>query len=316
MQTSEWKDWQNQFIYLQGKITIDSNKIFGFDLDGTLTTYRNGHDPARPLTDNPNNWQFLGPVKEKILELSREYTIFIITNQSNLKSVKKDMIQYIWEALDKIPFVLCAHMKNQYRKPNTAFLGIINQIIPSLNISQSYFSGDAVGPSDKFIPYQWGTVDADFAVNCGFNFVRPIDLFGYSSIIPKQDLVIMVGNPGSWKTTFSKLLETNYGYVRMSQDEVSELSRRICYIRQFLLEGRKVVLDATFAKFDKRLPWLQLAHELGKSVMIAWVIRDGRCFNKLRSEPISHFAYSGYVKNFSDPEIVPSKFPYTLAKIY
>lgn len=318
-QLSNWQNYQDIFLFLQGKIT-SNNKIFGFDLDGTLTTYRDGHDPVRSLNDNSNNWQFLGPVKEKLLELSSEYTLFIITNQSNLSNAKKEMIEQIWNELDRIPFILCAHKKNEYRKPNTAFLGVINQIIPLLDISKSYFSGDAVGHSDKFPPYQWGTADYEFSVNCGFNFIRPIDLFGFSNVIPTEDLVIFIGMPGSGKTTFAKLLENNYGYVRLSQDEVGELSGRMSYINQFLLEGKKVVLDATFAKLEKRLPFLQLAHQLCKSVMIAWIIRnDGRCFNKLRSEPVSHFAYSGpygYVKNFSDPERVPCQFPYILAKIY
>ena len=104
---------------------------------------------------------------------------------------KKEMIENIWKSLDRIPFVFCAHKKNEYRNPN-----LIRQIILSLNVSQSYFSGDAVGPSDKFLPYQWGSADYDFSVNCGFNFIRHIDLFGVSNVIPTQDLVIMVGMPG------------------------------------------------------------------------------------------------------------------------
>lgn len=314
---NNWQNYNDQFLFLQGHLS--TNKIFGFDLDGTLITYRNGHNPIRYNATTSDNWHFLGPIKEKILELSKDYTIFIITNQGSISSEKKQMIENIWNTLDRIPFVLCAHKKNEFRKPNPTFLNVIRQIIPSLDISQSFFCGDAVGPSDKFPPYQWGSDDYEFAVNCGFKFVRPIDVFGVSNVVPTQDLVIMMGTPGSLKTTFAQLLEENYGYRKFSQDELGDLTKRISHVRNLLMEGQKVVLDATFAKLDNRLPWLQLAHSLGKTVMIAWSIRDGRFFNKLRTNPVSHFAYDGphgYVKNFNDPENLPPGLSYTLAKIY
>lgn len=53
--------------------------------------------------------------------------------------------------------------------------------------------------------------------------------------------------------------------------------------------------------------------------MIAWIIRNGIPWNKLRLKPVSHFAYTGkngYVNNFDDPEIVPEGYSYTLEKIY
>lgn len=312
------QNYNNQFMYLQGKIT-NSNKFYGFDLDGTLIVYRDGHDPVRYNTVEPNNWQFLGKVKEKLLELSKEYTIIIITNQFNLSENKRIMIENIWRMLDCIPFVLCANKKNEFRKPNTGFLNVIKQMIPSVNFTESYYSGDAVGESDCFIPYKWSSDDFDFSRNCGLKFSRQCDIFSCSNVIPTQDIVIMVGNPGSCKTTFSKLLEQNFGYTRFSQDEIGKLETKIQIIKNELLIGKKVVLDATFAKLENRMHFLMLAKELNKSVMIAWVIRDGRCWNRLRTEPVSHFAYDGkfgYTKNFNDPEIIPEGYNYILEKIY
>ena len=255
--------------------------------------------------------------------LSGEYSIFIITNQTKISDNKKQLIKNVWNDLDRIPYVLCAHKNNEYRKPSPKFIDIITMLLTSngisLDKSNSYFSGDAVGPSDKFAPYQWGSDDYNFSLNAGLNFIRPIDLFGASSVIPTQDIVIMMGTPGSWKTTFAKLFEEQYGYRRLSQDEVGDLKNKISEVHNGLLRGDKFVLDATHASLSNKLPWLNLANQLNKTVMIAWVIREGRPWNKLRSKPVSHFAYVGkygYVTNFDDPEIIPSGYSYTVEKIY
>lgn len=323
-----WQSYNDQFLYLNGKIS--TNKIAAFDLDGTLIVYRNGHDPVKYNTVEENNWQFLGPIKNKIIELSKDYTIFIITNQLNLSQSKKNMISLVWNALDRIPFVLCAHKKNEYRKPNTTFMNVINSMLYSngllqkntqlqFDIKESFYCGDAVGINDPFVPYRWSSDDYQFSVNCGLKFIRPIDLFGCSNVIPTQDIVIMMGTPGSLKTTFAKLLENNFGYIRLSQDEVGDLSKKLSYVYNGLMEGQKFVLDATFAKFQNRQPWLEIAQRLNKTVMIAWIIRDGRLWNKLRPNPISHFAYDGphgYCKNFNDPELNTQGYKYVLEKIY
>ena len=38
-----------------------------FDLDGTLTAYKNGQNPIHYNKTNPDNWIFLGKIKEKII---------------------------------------------------------------------------------------------------------------------------------------------------------------------------------------------------------------------------------------------------------
>lgn len=319
---SKWENYHDEFLFIPGNI-INSNKIFAFDLDQTLITFKDGQDPIKYNNVDPNNWIFLGPIKEKILELSSEYSIFIITNQPKISDSKRQLIENVWEALDRIPYILCAHKDNLYRKPSPKFIDIISMLLFTNGITidkrNSYFSGDAVGPLDKFPPYQWSSDDYVFAINAGINFIRPIDLFGISSVVPTQDIVIMMGTPGSLKTTFAKNFETQYGYKRLSQDEVGDLKNKISEVRDGLLKGEKFVLDATHASLSNRLPWLNLTNQLNKKVMIAWIIREGRPWNKLRSKPVSHFAYVGkygYVNNFDDPEIIPPGYNYTLEKIY
>lgn len=322
---SNWHDHQG-FMFIPSKLPFNlSGKIFGFDLDGTLTIAKNGLDPLKSNQISSDNWLFLGPIKEKLIELSKEYSIFIITNQSKISQTKRHMIDSVYLELDGIPTILCANMNNEYRKPNIGFMNIIRLLLSNNNINfnqqESYYCGDAIGPSDPFIPYRWGTADYEFAVNNGLKFSRPCDIFGFANIYPEEDLVIMMGTPGSLKTTFAKRMEEVFGYIRYSQDEVKDLEKHKDYIISNLTSGRKVVLDATFAKEEKRLFWIQLAIQLGKSVLICWIIRPGYCFNALRPKEtkVSNFAYTGqygYVPNFSDPRQSMLIYNYKVVQLY
>lgn len=293
------------YLYLPGTSPL-RNKICAFDLDGTLIVYKDGTDPKRYPSES-NDYVFLGNIKEKLIELNREYCIFIITNQMNISEAKFQMIQLVVNDLDRIPHVLIAHRKNNYRKPNPTFLTVLTQLVQNqIDVKNSYYCGDAIGKEDPFIPYQWGEDDKNFALAMGFNFVRPIDLFGKAYFSPYHngkliyDLILTMGTPGSGKTYVSKDLEKNFGYVRFSQDETGTLTKITSVIIE-TLKIRPCVLDATFASYQNRKYWIDIAKSLNKTCCILWFIRDGRPFNSLRENPITHFAYSNYKKTFIDP---------------
>lgn len=331
--TSLWQQ-SHGFMFISSKFPLNpSGKVFGFDLDGTLTTAKNGLDPKRSKQISSDNWLFLGPIKEKLKELSKDYSIFIITNQSKVSQIKLDMIASVYLALDGLPTILCANIKNEYRKPNTGFINVIRLMLANNNIDfnqmESYYSGDGVGETDPFAPYRWGTVDYDFAINSGLRFVRPSDIFGHADIHPTEELVMMMGTPGSLKTTFAKRLEHVFGYVRYSQDEITykDLEKHKDRILSDIMSGKKVVLDATFAKEEKRLFWIRLIKEINDRygsnirVRILWSIRPGYCFNDERSKEtrVSHFAYTGpngYVPNFVDPYNAMSTYKYEVSQLY
>lgn len=299
------------YLYIAGISSI-KKKIFAFDLDGTLTVYKDGNNPIHHNKTTPYNYNFLCKIN-KIKELNEEYTIFIITNQSNISQEKLQFICNIWKDLESIPHILIAHKKNQYRKPNNGFMYVIQGIM-QCNITNSYYCGDAIGESDSFIPYRWSSDDSQFASNTGLSFIRPNDLFGINYEIPTTDFVMMMGNPGSCKTTYAKFLESNYGYVRFSQDECGDLLKNLPQIENGLKLGYKIVIDATFGNIQNRIPWIQMCQRIGKEMTIVWMIRDGRAFNSMREKPITHFAYSAYTKNFTSPEF--EEMPYKLLKNY
>lgn len=307
------------YLYIQGTSHY-KEKFIGFDLDGTLITYKDGMDP-KMKPSSFDNWHFLGDgILEKIKEINSDYMIFIITNQLGMNDVKLQMICDVHSKLDFIPHVLISTQRNQFRKPEPGFTNLIEQMLRSNNIQlnrqQSYYCGDAVGPQDPFPPYRRESADDYlFSVNSGINFVRPCDILPKFSWIPytlnekgnrimKYNLIIMMGNPGSGKTTYARALELYCGYVRYSQDEIGEIDKKSLNIYHDLTSGKNVVLDATFPSHEKRLKWIQMVNSINLKVAVIWAIRDGRPFNSLRENPISHFAYSGkygYTKNFNDP---------------
>ena len=70
-------------------------------------------------------------------------------------------------------------------------------------------------------------MEAMEAKNNDIKFKRPPKIFGsnYDTIVPEEDIVIMMGNIGSGKTTLATRL-TEHGYVHFSQDELGDLKKK------------------------------------------------------------------------------------------
>jgi len=274
-----------------------------FDLDETLITKVNGEPSKIPCTDC-NNWQFYNGVVEHLREIIiNGHYIIIITNQYNINEHKIKLIESVWKSLYQYPLILISTLHDNFRKPNIGLMQILRSFLKE---EPSYISycGDAVGPEDDYIPYRWSSIDKDFAKNINALFFRPRDLFGsnFLSYVPSEDLVIIMGNQGSGKTSTAIFIEKN-GYIRFSQDEVGKLDavKRVNQIGKLLINGNKVVVDATHAKSEYRIKWVNLANSLNKSSVILWHINDGRCFNTLREKSVPEIAYKMYTKNFNYP---------------
>jgi len=294
----------NKLIFPSSLLWKAPYYLYIFDLDETLITRINGKDPRHPC-DHTNNWQFYPGVIDYLWYLiNKGVYLVIITNQLNINAEKIEQISSIWNTLNQYPLILCSLQHDEYRKPQTGFMNYLKTIMTEEPKYISY-CGDAVGSDDPFPPYRWSSVDKDFAVNIGAVFTRPTDIFisNFMTYVPTQNLVIMVGNQGSGKTTTAKRLES-IGYVRFSQDEAGKLDavKRINNIRNHLVHGYKVVVDATHAKSSSRQKWVDLATSINVSSIILWHIRDGRYFNEFREHKVPPVAYFNYTKNFEYPQ--------------
>lgn len=332
-----WKYYECVDIFISDSFKIrNKNRILILDLDGTLITRANGKNPSYNDKD-PYNWEFLGDVPEMLNKYKKKkYTIFILTNQGwgqNYLDITRQRINSVKDKLIKIngwsPYFIVVNSKNnKYRKPNTQSINIIfsllniklknieliNDLIPDdldeNSIEKILISGDAIGDNDPYPPYRWSSVDYDFFENVEelFSetfFYKPLDLFPSNSdeLFEKinENIIIMVGNQGSGKTTFSEKL-TQKGYVHLEKDKISTIPKLIKMAKECLKKGENIIIDKTNPKIEDRKIWIDLAKDYNKSFSIIWSVKNGNSFNLVRDKPIPSIVYNIYSKNFQQPE--------------
>jgi bifunctional polynucleotide phosphatase/kinase len=285
-----------------------SYKIVILDLDGTLVTSSN----AKRYADNdPTNWVYLGPIPEQLQHLwSDGWTIAIMTNQSRFNNNVAARIENIRQDLENrngwSPFIFIATTNDIFRKPQAGMISLLIELLRTdlSHIESIFVCGDGVGLTDSYPPYRWTSADYDLATSLGIMFIRPLALFGtnFENVVGRsqQEMIILVGNAGSGKSTIASHL-AHQNYIICSGDTLNTQSKMLQTLRTNLELGRSVVIDATNPSADKRALYINPAKELNISVRILWLIRDGRPWNNLRASPVPEVAYGVYSKNFVRP---------------
>jgi DNA 3'-phosphatase len=320
-----------------------------FDIDYTLITPKNGKNPysLHQETDS-HNYVYLGPIFDKFKALKNKgYTIALITNQmywnratqeyhTKFENIQKDFEKELgWS-----PYIYIA-TNEKFVKPNIAifvlFAGhlsdgfVINSTylqkttpIQGIETPNFFYCGDASGKKDSFPPYRWSSVDRNYAYNISeafnkyFNqsnlckYIRPISFFGGHTPITRaqQELVIMVGNPGSGKSSTSFRFKKR-GY-KVCVGEIVKNKLLDC-VSENLHKGYSVIVDSMNYSRKGRERYIKLAQELKLPVRILWFIRDGRPFNTLRGynsekntvyahrKQVPDVVYNIYSKKFEEP---------------
>lgn len=159
-------------IYIVNNIKRITNKLALFDLDNTIIKYNRSNKSDITLFN-----QYV--VNTLLMLQYNDFSIIIITNQLNLKSIN-DFTKKIECILHKlsiltIPFFISIN-DDQYRKPRIGILEMICKKILNVNISEldklSFYCGDAIGRENDF-----SDTDFKFALNAGLNFISPEDMF-------------------------------------------------------------------------------------------------------------------------------------------
>jgi bifunctional polynucleotide phosphatase/kinase len=300
-----------------------------YDLDGTLIVSKSG----RRWAEDADDWVWAHPLVPTCIQARRELGVVValVSNQSDWTRgpQSRAKIESVLEALDKElgwrPMALvatnpsCRKKKDSDSKPADPYRkparGLYDVLLKHLGASYEDMStlpafvtmcGDAAGPTDSCLAYRWADSDRVFADNIGAVFERPCDIFSVTTApAPQprcqgQELVVLVGNPGSGKTTTARRFVAA-GYVHVEQDAVGSKAAALKAVKAALASGKSVVVDATHGSADNRAPYIGLC----AGVRFLWHIRDGRPYNAVREKPVPEIAYAVYSKHFSVPKGAP-----------
>lgn len=166
-----------------------SNKIAGYDIDGTIITTKSGN----VFPKHTDDWQILYPEVAKKLKLLHQsgYKICFFTNQGGIGSGKiqlDDFKRKIKDILTKLTVpvqVFVAIEEGHYRKP---LIGMWEYLVKNksddidIDLSKSFYVGDAAGRPESGSGKNkrrkdHSLADRRFAANIGVSFYTPEEHF-------------------------------------------------------------------------------------------------------------------------------------------
>ncbi len=279
-------------------------KMASFDYDWTLVNPKDGKTFPTSIED----WMWLYPeVPDKVKKYSEnEYMIVVFTNQS--KKWKLDQVKMVMERLNIALFIVIATEKEFY-KPNpfifTTFIG--DNVI---NKSESFFIGDALGRKTDF-----SDSDKLFADNIGIKCHSPEEFFVTKDLnfeIPNiplssnPEIIIMVGYPGSGKTTIAEIICKNDKYIHIAGDIYKTPTKMIKASQEYIKNRLSIVFDATHSSIKKRKLFIDLGNNYNYDITcINMTTSFDMSYkrNKQRSDDkqVPKIAYYVYRKHYEEP---------------
>ena len=242
-------------ILLYNIKNLDSEKKFAaFDFDHTLVKPKS----RSTFSKSADDWVWLRQcVKDIVVKYyKRGYAIVIFTNRS--RTYKSSQIKSVLDTLG-IPYKAYIIYTKSLKKPNPHYF---NEYIAHKTFDKvhSFYAGDALGR-----PGDWSDSDKVFAVNCNLQYIEPEEIFPFPISAPvklktvkTQELVLMVGYPGSGKSTYAAEHFTKPNYTIISGDTYKSVQYKIVKaLKSELGKGQSVVLDATNSSVKKGLSFLK-----------------------------------------------------------
>lgn len=320
------------------------SKIAAYDMDGTLIKTRSGLVFPKDYDD----WQLMYPdVPAKLKELHNNgYKIVIFTNQASIGSGKlnvkcfKVKLRNIVQRIGVPIQMFIATGNSTYRKPAIGMWQTLvekNNSIPIYKGS-SFYVGDAAGRIKNWAPGKkkdHSSADRLLALNLGLKFYTPEEHFlGHkqaSYVLPvfnpknlqiteicsksdltstKQEVILMVGSPGSGKSHFVQNYLNHYGYV--NRDSLGSWQKCITVMERHLSEKSSVVVDNTNPDSTSRQRYIKVAkkHQVPvRCLVMSTSIDHAKHNNKFRelTDPshakISEVIINSYIKNYQQPSL-------------
>jgi bifunctional polynucleotide phosphatase/kinase len=280
-------------------------KMAAFDYDWTLVSPKSG----KTFPTNIDDWEWLYPgISEKIKSYYDDgFMIVIFTNQS--KTWKCEQIQLVIKTLDIPIFIVIATEKSDY-KPNQI---LFNTLMGShkINKEKSFFVGDAIGRKSDF-----SDSDKVFAENIGIPFYCPEQIFHIKNeiieiptvpiVLDDKQIIIMMGYPGSGKSTIAKNICQNKNFVHIEGDLYKTSTKMIKVSVEHIIQNKSIVFDATNSSSKKRKEYVDFGKKYNYKIVCIHVstpLEISYKQNKLRNyeKYVPKIAYSVYSKNYEQP---------------
>ena len=275
-----------------------------FDVDGTLIQPVRGYKV--PL--DRHDWSIRFPdALRSIRDFHLNgYTVVFRTDQS--KAFRVDLVRDLAESLG-IPILVLIAIAKDLRKPDTS---LFLEHIKNMNVHESFYVGDAAGRrgdplrrshSSNESPFRvrseqgdWSAVDKQFANALGIRFYTPEEFFEKkledpSSVLvstpsvpmirnvakESDQVIIMIGLPGSGKSTIVQRDFKPKGYFVLSGDELgSSNPKKLIKMAtdQWGQGQRKFVFDLTNLTEEHRANYRDWSHALGLTCRLVYVDTD------------------------------------------
>lgn len=284
---------------------ILKKNMAAFDYDWTVVCPKEG----RILPKNIEDWEWLYPdIIKKIKKYSEmDYMVVFFTNQS--KPWKYDQIKIVLNLLEIPLFIVIATNREEYKPNINLFKDLVKEF--EINKTDSFFVGDALGRKGDH-----SNCDKVFAENIGITCYSPEKFFvdkkpvfeiPYIQLSETPEIIIMMGYPGSGKTTIANNICKSSKYVHIFGDKYKTSSKMKKAAIEYINEQKSIIFDATNSSKSKRKEYVDFAKKYGYNVRCIHVnasLDVSYKRNKLRSneKQVPKIAYSVYKKYYEEPD--------------
>lgn len=287
-------------IYNPFSLTLNNeiSHLLSFDLDSTLIENKSGKVKSISINDWQFICNNIDDIIHNYITKtydSSKLGICIFSNQKNILDDKaylslfKKKLEAVIESLNKNhPLKFIAFVSTDsgyYRKPSTGMFELMKKdYFPKLE--KSLYVGDAAGRKSNYKGKKdFADTDLKFALNCGIDFMVPENFFNLIpnykfkhslkpyvfkqlgeqekdkySFLNKDCFIIMVGYPGSGKSTFFKTYLEQYGFIRVNNDTTGNENKSLKLLEDKISENNKrFVIDNTNPSIGKRRIFINIA---------------------------------------------------------
>lgn len=283
------------------------SKTLFLDYDWTIVCPKGAN---KTFAKDVDDWQWLFPHVPDVIKsfYKKGFGICIVTNQS--KDWKIAQIKHVLEQLE-IPLTICIADKKELYKPSLhIFYEAFSEAQRAkLNKKRSIMCGDALGRKADY-----SDSDLQFAQAIGIRYISPEQCFGISrkeqdtsiTASKDQEVVVLVGPPGSGKTWLCNSVFEKAGYFIAHGDYLKTSTKMVKAAQSHIQLGKSIVFDATNPSKEKRAEYITFAKKHNvkvRCILMKTTLEVAMARNNMRKNPVPRIVYSIYNKKFETPTI-------------